>query len=89
MGHVLNTLQEICSQSKMICVVLNWCKSPQLRDLGMQHRNQPLAVCAFHVSKNLRVTDHPGVSWVCCNHLGVQAPAPNIFPIQMDCGFCH
>lgn len=76
---VLNTLQEKCSQNKMICVVLNWCKSPQLRDLGMQHRNQPLGVSAFHVSKKLH---HPGVSWACCNHLGVQAPIPNIFPVQ-------
>lgn len=66
----------------MICVVLSWCKSPQLMDLGMQHMNQPLGVSAFHVSKKLLVTDHPSVSWACCNHLGVQAPIPNIFPIQ-------
>lgn len=67
---VLNTLQEMRSQSKMICVVLNWCKSPQLMDLGMQLRNQPLGISAFHVSKKLCVTDHPSVSWACCNHLG-------------------
>lgn len=51
-------------------------------DLGRQHMNQPLGVSAFHVSKKLHVTDHPSVSWACCNHLGVQAPIPNTVPIQ-------